>query len=225
MQLRASWLYNMTFISRILLVLVATSPLLAQSVVKPKSAVHGSRRYVDALVALPNLGPVYYDDGAADGTIMVPTGRQVPVARHLPAVKAIVDLGDASLPVLIDCLNDTRITSATMTFKGGDPDAKPVPVPVGEVCLDILLNVVVPTQEVFVDSCPLEEKQGDAPCCFRDGLGACVNKGFYFRPDSYDLRDGRAVARPIVSLVQSNWQQAYKGGRLRYQYPEMWKRQ
>ena len=212
-------------LNTISLIIVASTFLQIQPATVPSTIAadeHG--RFVDALVNTPSIGPIYADDGAGDGTIMVADQQQGERQHPFPAVKAIVDLGDKALPLLIDCLGDTRITSATMIFQAGNPHAKPVPVPVGEVCLDVLLNVVVPTKEVFVDSCPPEEKEGDEPCCFTDGLGACVNKGFYFRPDAYDLRDGRAVAHSIVTTVQSNWRKAYKNGLLTYRYPVMWKR-
>jgi hypothetical protein len=200
----------------ILILLAAGSGLVAQS--PPKSDPR-----VDALAKTPGLGAVYSDDGAADGTVMVSAGEQGPVENPIPAVKAIVDLGDKALPLLVGCLSDTRLTSATMTFQHGNAQAKPVPVPVGYFCLDILTNIVVPNTHIFVDSCPPQEKEGDAPCCNSDGLGACINKGFYFRPDDYVLSEGGAVAHPLVLTAQSNWRKAYDAGWLKYEYPAGWR--
>lgn len=48
--------------------------------------------------------------------------------------------------------------------------------------------------------------QVHAKDCADDGLGACVNESFYFRPDDYSRcwpHDG--LPRPWVRLVQQNW--------------------
>jgi len=101
-----------------------------------------------------DFGRVYTDDGAGDGTIM-----ETPD----PRVKAVVDLRSAVIPILIAHLDDTRPTRTRFQGK---------PVPLGHVALDILTHVISDTKTVFVQDCA------------DDGLGACINPGYYYRPDA-----------------------------------------
>ena len=71
-------------------------------------------------------------------------------------VLAVVRLGAKSTPLLIDCLSDGRTTAARFA---GNTVSKPMQVPVGYVCLDILIGTT--------KSRPVHE-----PDCADDGLGA-----------------------------------------------------
>lgn len=80
-------------------------------------------------------------------------------------------------------------------------------VPLGYVCLDILMN----------------EVSGDPvwyPDCSDDGLGACVKNLFYFRPDDYYACTERTcMLRPWVLVVQRKWRSEYLAHRLRFHNP------
>jgi hypothetical protein len=160
---------------------------------------------IDALVAAPKLIQ-YSEDGAADASVLRDGLPNWPVKE----VKAIVALKEKAIPLLIECLTDTRSTVAT--FHGGFIDWKsPVRVPVGHVCLDILLSIIDHNPAIFFEECA------------DDGLGACVREGYYFRPDDYVPTGGwEYYERSIVRLVKANWQQAYRSGKIKYNYLPFW---
>jgi hypothetical protein len=155
-----------------------------------------SDHYIDALVSYPNFGRVYVEDGAADGSVTSPRSPSQPV-------KDVLDLGPKAIPLLIEHLDDTRLTSAL--FEGGFTWGKPIRVPVGHVCLDILMHITRQNRHIFDWEC------GD------DGLGACVREGYYFRPDEYYPvgNSGEYIARVGVRFVKANWLKAYRRGWLR----------
>jgi hypothetical protein len=74
-------------------------------------------------------------------------------------------------------------------------------VKLGHVALDILTHIIAKTNRIFV------------PNCADDGLGACIQRGFYFRPDA---------SREQIASVKANWQAALKRGSLRFEYPTWW---
>ena len=117
-------------------------------------------------------------------------------------VRAIVNLGSRAIPLLIAHLDDARPTSAK--FNGSS-------VPVGHVCLDILTNIVSAPGILIKD-------------CADDGLGACVDGRYYFRPDAFTRRGGSFVASREVARVKANWQRAYRRGGVKFRYPAWWKR-
>src|SRR5262245_42539936 len=166
---------------------------------------HDSREaLIEALVKAP-FKTVYHDDGAADATV---TAVATPDASRQDApaqVRAVLDLGPSCLPLLIACLDNQRLTSAT--FDGGRFTQAPIQVPLGYVCLDILLNATAGQAVHVVD-------------CSDDGLGACVRAGDYFMPDGVTRADGvRTVRR-----VKQRWQHAYRAKRVRFAYPTWLKR-
>ena len=155
---------------------------------------------IDALVAAPEL-VTYGEDGSHDASVLALYTQDVDeVIPPKKEVRDIVALKDKAIPLLIGCLDDTRKTSAI--FNGGL-------VPVGHVCLDILLNISKNLDSNDKD-CPRGESE----------LGACIKDGFYFRPDDYD---GRGGVRPIVRIVKANWLRAYRNGRVKYDYVVTWK--
>ena len=97
--------------------------------------------YIDPLLGVEDFRTRYYEDGAADATVLFPQNDQPPpnLLKPQKPVIALVRLGKRSLPLLIDCLGDGRIT--TMRFEG-NKITQPMNVPVGYVCMDILMNVV-----------------------------------------------------------------------------------
>lgn len=166
--------------------------------------------YVDALVCSSNLHVVYGDDGAADATVMQ-AGEVEPRIKEdiAPEVRNIVELGSKAIPLLIQHLDDRRLTSAIFhTYRGRTESMKQVPV--GHICLDILMATT---------KAPKIIEYG----CGDDGLGSCVDGGFYFRPDDYHLENGELKGNAIVYAAKKNWQKAYKKGWVKFDYPIWWK--
>ena len=145
----------------------------------------GQNKYVDALAAAKDLRVAYNDDGAGDGSVL-----QSPV----PEVKDVLNLGSEAVPLLIEHLDDTRLTVAV--FNGREQRNKRVPV--GHICLDIL------TGSVDAPVAKIED-------CADDGLGACVDADFYFRPNEASLKK--------IKEVKANWQRTYRDGKVKFAYP------
>ena len=165
-------------------------------------------KYIDQLLSVPDFGIEYYEDGAADASVLWPQISKPPYGNLKPAapVKAILELKTRALPLLIDCLADARLTNAVF---GGNKITNRMKVPVGYVCLDILMGIV-PGKPVA------------DPDCADDGLGACMNPGFFFRPDDYySCGPNECIARPWVLVVQKNWRAQYRSHRLRFKYPPL----
>jgi len=166
---------------------------------------HDSREaLIEALVKAP-FKTIYHDDGTADATV---TAVATPDASRQDApaqVRALLDLGPNCLPLLIAHLDDQRLTSAT--FDGGRFAQAPIQVPLGYVCLDILLNATAGQAVHVVD-------------CADDGLGACVRAGYYFWPDVLSRPEGVVTMR----RVKTRWQRAYRAKRMRFEYPTWLKR-
>ena len=175
---------------------------------KQLTATADYHKYIDVLVGETDFGIEYSEDGAADATVLYPLNEsnEKPYGRPRNSVVALVRLGTKGIPVLIDCLGDGRITS--VRFNGNDI-TKPMKVPVGYVCLDILM--------VTVKGAPVSERE-----CPFDGLGACMNYGYYFRPDDYyECYKGpsQCKLRPWVSVVQQNWRRQFLTHVLRFHNP------
>src|SRR5262245_30901078 len=161
---------------------------------------HDSREaLIETLVKAP-FKTVYHDDGTADATV---TAVATPDASRQDApaqVRALLDLGPSCLPLLIAHLDDQRLTSAT--FDGGRFAQAPIEVPLGYVCLDILLNATAGQAVHVVD-------------CADDGLGACVRAGYYFRPDVLSRPEGVVTMRRI----ETRWQRLCRAEGGRFGYP------
>jgi hypothetical protein len=156
-------------------------------------------RYVDPILALRNFGIQYAEDGAADATVLFP-----PDDQPRDPILAVVRLGPKGVPLLIDCLTDGRVTAIRFN---GRMLAKPMNVPLGYVCLDILIGI---TRSGVVHETD----------CADDGLGACIHEGFYFRPDDYSrCWPDRCLARPWVRTVQRNWRRLFLQKRVRFEDP------
>lgn len=193
--------------SRILIALCMT-PIPALALNARLSNAKDYKRYIDALIQVQDFGTHYYEDGAADATVVAPEKTEPPYGQAAPVepVADLLRLRHRGLPLLIDCLSDSRITS--MRFDG-NTITKPMNVPVGYVCLDILMTEV-------------KGRPAVDPDCSADGLGACVNDGFYFRPDDYwRCWDSSCYARPWVNVVQRNWRHAYLANLLHVRNPSV----
>ena len=111
-----------------------------------------------------------------------------------------------SLPLLIDCLDDGRLTN--MRFDG-NTITKAMNVPVGYLCFDILMSAT--------SGRPVSD-----PKCSSDGLGACMNVGFYFRPDDYSdcfEKFGKCDVRPWIKVVKINWIRLFRQNHLQFHNP------
>jgi hypothetical protein len=142
-----------------------------------------------------DLGSVYFDDGASDGSV-TQIGQRIESGPNLKPdarVKAVVDLRGSAIPLLIEHLDDARQTR--ILFKGK-------PVPLGHIALDILTSIIKPNSDV------------DIPDCGDDGLGACIDPHYYFRPDA---------SLSEMKRVKGNWRRLYRRGTIVYVYPEWWR--
>ena len=146
-------------------------------------------KLIDALASV-DFGLVYAEDGAADGSI---TDKRTVLVNQGPKafqpVQAILDLKERSIPLLIEHLDDSRPTLTRFAGK---------PVPVGYLGLDILMNVIGSNHKVFFTDCR------------DDGLGACVEPKYYFRPNA---------SSDELRRVKANWQKLYRARRLKYREP------
>ena len=155
-------------------------------------------KYIDPLVTVKNFGIDFSDGGAADASILQPfhwdNMNHIRYDRPPDEVIAIETLGVKAVPLLIDCLNDGRLTAAHFNRTR---DNKSMNVAVGYLCMDILSTVV-------------EDERVRPKECNRDGLGWCIHRGFYFRPDDFDC-EGRSACSPlpVVSVTQQNWRQEF----------------
>jgi hypothetical protein len=154
------------------------------------------RRFLEPLLDEPDLGTPYVDDGAGDGTVLQ---RATGAARE--KVRAITGLGERSLPLLIECLADSRETRIRFTRPKG---AGTMLVPLGYVCLDILMQVTDAPETGYED-------------CADDGLGACKRNEYYVLPDEWRAcRSGRCGASPAVLRAQRHWKRLLARRRLRF---------
>ena len=162
-------------------------------------------KYIDRLVTVADFGiHYYYYYGAADASVLFPSTDTEPYDRPRDPVVALVHLRTKSFRVVIDCLSDPRVTTAQFD---GNSITNPMKVPVGYVCLDILMAVT-------------RGRPASDPDCSADGLGSCMNEGFYFRPDDYSrCWKDKCNLRPWVLVVQRNWRRVFLGRRLRFRNP------
>jgi len=197
---RGKWAFTLTLF-------VISSWSLSALPPEAKLSTPGAYRHsIDPLLNVTDFRTSYYEDGAADASVLFPESSQKPYEYLMPAepVAALVRLHDRGLPLLIDCLSDGRITR--MRFEG-NAITQPMNVPIGYVCLDILMGEV--------HGNPVSDSE-----CADDGLGACMSHGYYFRPDDYyGCTERDCLLRPWVLVVQRTWRKAYLAHRLRYRNP------
>jgi len=201
---RASRLLSRLVPSTTLILMLLVPRLCGSAPPKRLASAAAYHTYIDALLAVRDFGIHYYEDGAADASVLFPSTDATPYDRPRDPVIALVRLRDRSFPLLIDCLNDGRITSVRFD---GNRITKPMGVPVGYVCLDILMGTA--------SGRPVSD-----PECADDGLGACMNYGFYFRPDDYyNCSQHECLPRPWVTVVKQNWRTQFLAHRLRFDNP------
>jgi hypothetical protein len=157
---------------------------------------------LDRVLQLKSLGNVYFEDAAADGSVVMipPTYR---AAR--PEIIPLLACEARAAEVLVEHLDDTRLTSAR--FKGGAHWSHPIRVPLGVLCLDVLISLS-----------PFGSPVRDPKTENDDGLGAGVRAEYYFRPDDFDIKVGRYAPKAHVLAVKEAWQKALREGILRFEY-------
>lgn len=129
----------------------------------------------------------------------------------------IVILKAQAFSMLIDCFTNGRRTSAILDTRG-----KEIRVPVGFVCLDILSGMISNAEPMFIDErSPTEKRRHEEPYCSYDGMGACFNSGYYFRPEDFSP-DGAPNSK--VLIAQRKWRKALRSGKLKYRDPFAWKK-
>jgi hypothetical protein len=139
----------------------------------------------------------YYEDGASVASVVQTDYNSdmytTIIRRGTPS--RIIQNDDESIPLLIDHLDDMRLSWSTFNGRA---------VPVGYLCLDILGFMVENSSPVFV------------PDCCDDGLGAYYREGYYFRPNAH-LQEEQPIAEPpeIMQLVKANWKKAYREGKVK----------
>jgi hypothetical protein len=157
------------------------------------------KKYIEPLLSVRDFHMSYADDGAADATVTCPGDCSDRAPSSVPEVATLMKNPTITVPLLIDCLDDNRLTSVRFV---DNEMIHPMQVPVGYVCLDILMSRFV--------SEPIAEND-----CRDDGIGACMNLDFYFRPDDYyHCFTDSCVPRPWVLVVQKNWRRELQSGRL-----------
>jgi hypothetical protein len=187
------------------LMVVSRSPVAAQGHLATAAQYS---KYIDPLLAEPDFGIEYTDEGSAGATVLSPAAKPGESRAPRRSVMALVLLRARAVPLLIDCLADGRVTSLHFKTK---KSAKPVNVPVGYVCLDILTHVV-------------EKPSVSAQDCADEGPGACVQGGFYFGPADYygcvsSQEKSVCRLRPWIRIVQQNWIRQLMNNSLRFHDP------
>lgn len=156
---------------------------------------------LDALVKAPKLVEYTVFDGG-DASVMAQYEEGGRTVRPVNEGFAIARLGPDAVKLLIEHLDDPRLTRATFRRE----DGKTQRVTAGFVALDILVHITADDPRLFI------------PECADDGLLACVSEDYSFRPDDFAITGDKAVAGAKVLNVQNNWRRAFKEGRVRYEY-------
>lgn len=182
-------------VSRLFTLLIVCSAALAVANAQcPAAPKQDQSKLLDAL-SQADFGTVYSDDGCGCDSVtekgqLIESGPNIkPDAR----VKAIIDLKSSAIPVLIAHLDDVQKTRTLFDGK---------PAPLGYVALDILMSVIAQPNAVLF------------PDCADDGLGACINPKYYFRPDA---------SVEEMKVVKKNWHALCSNGQIVFQYPTWWR--
>ena len=153
---------------------------------------------IDALTTYP-FGEAYTEDVSTNNSI---TYAGKPVSENpgdgvIPPqqLRAIADLGQAAIPLLISHLTDQRPTQAMYRQQ---------PVPVAYLVLDLLLHMTDMNDERVV-----------VPGCEQHGLGDCMQPEFYFSPDTSDPN--------TLASVRKDWWDENKRQPMNFVYPPWWR--
>jgi len=145
----------------------------------------------------PTIRTIYVEDGAADGHILL--------VKDDENIKNILACKNKAIPILIDNINNK--TESLVCFRGGIDETVIIPVTVGFIAQDILLNSNGWDKDITYSDCN------------DDGLGACVKNEYYFRPDRFFINDTKQIS-DRVKQVKNNWLEAYKNNKFGFVSPE-----
>lgn len=189
------------------LVLCCVLPLIVlrcvaqQPVPRPKpanTAAAKNEALIDALQTYP-FGEIYSEDISVNNSI---TYSGKPVSENPgdgvippPQLRAIAELGQNAIPLLISHLADQRPTLALYRQQ---------PVPVAYLALDLLLHMTDMNDERVV-----------VPGCEQHGLGDCMQPEFYFSPDTSDPN--------TLASVRKDWTEENKKQPIGFIYPPWWR--
>jgi hypothetical protein len=112
-----------------------------------------------------------------------------------PQLRAIAELGQASIPLLISHLTDQRPTLAIYHQQ---------PVSVGYLVLDLLLHMT-----------DMNDERVMVPGCEHNGLGDCMQPEFYFSPDTRDPN--------MLASVKKEWTDENQKQPINFIYPPWWR--
>ncbi len=163
----------------------------------PNVAATKNEVLIDALRTYP-FGEVYTEDITVTNSITY-VGKKLSDGDAgvvpAPPVRAIADLGQAAIPLLIGHLTDQRPTLAQYRQQ---------PVPVAYLALDLLLHMTDMNDERVI-----------VPGCEQHGLGDCMQPEFYFSPDTTDPN--------TLASVQKDWVDENKKQPIKFIYPSWWR--
>jgi len=137
----------------------------------------------------------YINDGAGDESVL--NTAHYSGGRHKECRKALSDmiaLRKDAIPLLIAHLDDRSPTTARYQQKEG------LLVPFGFVCLDLLIQIT--------------DSPANIRDCAQDGMGACIQKPYYFMPDG---------SAKEAALVKEKWEALSRKGAIKYVHPKWWK--
>ncbi len=166
---------------------------------KPSSAAAAKNEaLIDALTTYP-FGEVYNEDVNATNSI---TYSGKPVSDNPgdgvvppPQLRAIAELGQPAIPLLINHLADQRPTLALYQQQ---------PVPVAYLVLDLLLHMT-----------DMNDERVMVPGCEHHGLGDCMQPEFYFSPDTKDPN--------TLASVKKDWTDENQKQPINFIYPPWWR--
>ena len=182
------------------IVLASLTCFAQQAAPRPKPSPAGAKNeaLIDALTTCP-FGDIYTEDITNTNSVTY-FGKAVsenPGDGVIPApqIRAIAELEQAAIPLLIGHLADQRPTLARYHQQ---------PVPVAYIVLDLLLHMT-----------DMNDERTVVPGCEQHGLGDCMQPDFYFSPDTTDPN--------VLTSVQKDWVDENKKQPIGFIYPPWWR--
>ena len=159
---------------------------------QPKTKASGDRMITE-MARSRNMPLVVGDSGVFVNTLL--DGDGMP-----PEVRRILDLKEGSIALLIDHLDDTRLTRMSYCC-----NENPM-LTVGDACLNMLSMIVEPTTPMFDKQCVEEE----------DDQHFCLAEGYDFSMSSFVLRGKLRIPSKEVVAAKQNWLKAYRGNHIKF---------
>jgi len=184
-----------------LLIFTAASVALAQ----PRKAERKkySEDLMTSLTKSRNLPGILGDDGVFVNTALQ-SDDNMP-----PEIRSILNLGPRAIPLLINHLDDTRLTR--MVYCCFTTDSGSYPVTVGDVSQNILGAIVRHMRPLFDMKCEKEQAE-DA-----DGLTVCLEDKYGLSMPAFYKRGKARIPTRETRRAKQNWLKAFRSGRVKYQ--------